>query len=427
MNFRVIGLNHRSAPLGVRERLAFSPEQIAAALGAWQDSTSELEAVLLSTCNRTEFYVASEEETTLPSTERLLRFLLRQKEEPETGFTTASQVFTLDGAEAIEHLFSVAAGLDSMVLGEVQILAQVKAAYQAALEAETVGTLTHALFQKALHTAKEVAAGTELHRHRTSIPSVAVVDFALRIFERLEDKRIAVFGAGDMGRETLVYLVEHGARTMTVSNRRRDRAESLAAEFGGSVVDWNDRSALLVDSDIIVSTTGASEPVVTLRDFRKIEPARGGRPLFVLDLAVPRDFEPSIAGCSGVYLYSIDDLRETCDRNRIQRDREIPKAVKIVSRSAADFVQSVNHRRSGELIRELRQRWSRIRDAEIERLFNKTPDLNEKQRAEIRYAFERLLGKFLHPPLESLRDESRNGVPSKLLDALARLFRLRDD
>lgn len=425
MNLRVVGLNHRSASIDLRECLAFSPEQVAEALAAWQDSTAAHEAVLLSTCNRTEFYVASEGEE-LPETGRILKFLLERKENSNLGPTLASQIFTLDGLEAVEHLFSVASSLDSMVLGEVQILSQVKAAYQAALDAGTIGPLTHGLFQSALKTAKRIASETDLHRHRISIPSVAVVDFALQIFERLSDKRILVFGAGEMGRETLQYLFEHGAKTLTVLNRNREKAESLAREFGGDVADWDDRFERIVDADVIVSTTGASEPVVSKNDFERIESRRNGRTLFVLDLAVPRDFDPEIARFGEVYLYSVDDLREACDRNRRERDREIPKAERIVAQSAKTFLRDMNHRHGGEVIRQLRQRWTKTKDDELERLLNKLPNLDEKSESEIRYAFERLIGKFLHPPMESLRDESENGVPHKLLDALARLFRLRE-
>jgi glutamyl-tRNA reductase len=427
MNLRIVGLNHRSASLELREHLTFSPKQTADALTVWHNTTADTEAVLLSTCNRTEFYVASADNIVLPPTEQLLGFLLQQKESPEKGFTLASQVFTLDGLAAAEHLFSVASGLDSMVLGEVQILAQVKAAYQIALDHETIGPLIHALFQMAFKTAKDIAAETEIHKHRISIPSIAVADFALRIFGRIDDKRILIFGAGEMGRETLRYLVEYGAKSITVLNRHRNRAEHLATEFDGVVADWKNRFEMMVDADIIVSTASVTEPIVTLKDFRNIEPRRFGRTLFVLDLAVPRNFDPAISECSDVHLYSIDDLQEICNKNREERNSEIPKAEKMISQAAKSFVQEMNHRQNGEMIQKLWQRWTQTKDEELHRLFNKLPDLTEKEQTEIRHAFDRLIGKFLHPPLESLRDESKDGVPHKLLDALARLFHLRDN
>jgi glutamyl-tRNA reductase len=427
MNFRIVGLNHRSASLELREHLTFSPKQTAEALAVWRNTATDTEAVLLSTCNRTEFYVASPDNIVLPPTEQLLGFLLQQKENSEKGFTPASQVFTLDGLEAVQHLFSVASGLDSMVLGEVQILAQVKTAYQTALDHETVGPLTHALFQMAFKTAKDIASETEIHKHRISIPSIAVADFAIRIFGRIDDKRILIFGAGEMGRETLSYLVEYGAKSITVLNRHRDRAEHLATEFNGVVADWKNRFEMMIDADIIVSTVSATEPVVTLKDYRNIESCRFGRTLFVLDLAVPRNFEPTICECPDVHLYSIDDLQEICNRNREERNSEIPKAEKMISLAAKGFVQEMNHRQNGEMIQKLWQRWAQTKDAELHRLFNKLPDLTEKEQEEIRHAFDRLIGKFLHPPLALLRDESKDGVPHKLLDALAKLFRLRDN
>jgi glutamyl-tRNA reductase len=420
---RLIGLNHRSAPLEVREQLAFSPTQVAAALNVWQDQTTDLEAVLLSTCNRTEFYVASPDEQ-LPTTEQLLQFLLDQKTSPPTGFTLASQIFTLDDSEAAEHLFAVTSGLDSMVLGEVQILSQVKAAYQLALEADTVGSWIHSLFQTALKTAKRVATETALHEHRISIPSIAVADFARRFFERFEDKKILVFGAGEVGQETLRYLVEYDAKSITVLNRHQERAEALAAQFGGVATDWNNRFALMCEADIVISTTSADEPVVTLADYKAIESKRTSRTLFVLDLAVPRDFEPAIAQCSGVYLYTIDDLQEVCNKHRQERDKEIPKAERIVKQSAAAFMKDMTHRRHGSVIQQLRERWTKTKDAELQRLFNKLPELDEHEHAEIRYAFERLLAKYLHSPLESLRDEPPDGDSHTLVDALKKLFRL---
>jgi len=425
---RVIGLNHRSAPLEVREQLAFSPTQVAVALTEWQDQTTDLEAVLLSTCNRTEFYVATPPNASnigeLPQTEQLLQFLLDQKSSPPMGFTLASQVFTLNDLEAAEHLFAVASGLDSMVLGEVQILSQVKSAYQLALDADTVGTWIHTLFQTALKTAKRVATETALHEHRVSIPSIAVSDFARRIFERFDDKNILVFGAGEMGQETLRYLVEHGAKSITVLNRHRERAETLAEQFGGNVADWQERLELIITADIIISTTSADEPIVTLADYKSIESRRRGRTLFVLDLAVPRDFDPAIAKCSGVYLYSVDDLQEVCNKNRQERDREVPKAEKIVKRSAEAFMKDMSHRRHGAVIQQLREQWTKTKETELLRLFNKLPDLDEQERREIQYAFERLLAKYLHSPLVSLREESPDSEPHKLVDALKKLFRL---
>jgi glutamyl-tRNA reductase len=182
----------------------------------------------------------------------------------------------------------------------------------------------------------------------------------------------------------------------------------------------------LAKADLVVSTTGASEPIVRLDDYLAVEQLRKGKPLFVLDLAVPRDFDPAIGKRDGVFLYAIDDLQEACERNRLSRNRELPKAKKIIKQESDRFLREMRHRATSHVIRQLQTGWSEIKDAELARLFNKMPNLTEAEQAEVRYAFDRLINKLLHPPLESLRDEAKQGVPGMLLDALSRLFRLKD-
>ena len=218
------------------------------------------------------------------------------------------------GDEAVQHLFTVAASLDSMVVGEPQILAQVKQAYQLATEEGSTGPLLHAAFQAALKAAKRVAGETTIQQRRVSIPSVAVADFAQQIFERFDDKHTLVIGAGEMAEETLRYLKDQGARDVTVVNRSPERALELAGRWGGRARPWDDLLAAMAEADLVISTTGAEEPIVTLEQFLTVEPRRHGRPLFILDLAVPRDFDPAIGDRPEVYLYSIDDLREACER-----------------------------------------------------------------------------------------------------------------
>ncbi|MDR2762361.1 MAG: glutamyl-tRNA reductase [Planctomycetaceae bacterium] len=426
MGICVIGLNYKSASIELRERLAFSRLEVQMALRNWSDFFIDSEAVLLSTCNRTEIYISLDSGEP-PALERVIEYLLKQKSSSDIVSDVSiflPHVFMFRDLLAAEHLFSVTSGLDSMLLGEVQISSQVKSAYQIALEAGVVGAVLNRLFQLALKTSKQITNETQLHNHRVSLPSIAVSDFALQIFERLDDKRVLVFGAGEMGRETLQYLREYGAKNITISNRSIDNAERLADEFGGRVGDWRNRFELIIDSDLIVSATSSADYIVTLEDFRRIEFQRGNRALFVLDLAAPRDFDPLIGEISNVYLYSIDDLQETCLRNREGRDREIPKANQIVKRNANDFMSWLNFRQGGEVIRKLREQLDNLKDAEIERLFNKLSDLNEKEKSEIIYSFERFIGKALHLPLSSLKDESQNGEPNKLLTALAHLFRL---
>jgi glutamyl-tRNA reductase len=422
MKLQMVGCSHHNASLAVRERLAFSPDQVADALDQWRASYPLTEAVLLSTCNRVELYTAADDLAAAPSDQQVKQFLA------EFHGLPPHQVFhdlvEQSDEGAVRHLFTVAASLDSMVLGESQILAQVKQAYQLAARQDSIGPITHDVFQRALRVAKRVAAETSINDKRVSIASVAVSGFARNVFERFDDKQILVIGAGETAEEVLVYLREEGARQITVINRTQQTAVKLAQDFGGQTAPWNELDAKLAAADLIVSATGASQPVVTLEHFRRIEPHRYQRPLFILDLAVPRDFEPTIATRLGVYLYSLDDLQEVCRRNRAARDQEMPQALHIVAEETSQFMQELYHRATGPIIRQLRQGWHEVRDDELRRLFNKLPELDERSRQEISQAFERYVNKLLHPPLESLRDESRTGTPHSLLEALKRLFRL---
>jgi glutamyl-tRNA reductase len=255
---------------------------------------------------------------------------------------------------------------------------------------------------------------------------VAVADFARGIFERLDDKETLVIGAGEMAEETLRYLKDEGAHRITVVNRREDRAARLAEAWHGRPLSWGQLDEALCTADLVISTTGAGQPIVSLDEFMEVERRRKGGPLFILDLAVPRDFDPAIAERPDVYLYSVDDLQAACERNRQERDRELPAAMRIIEQETAQFMAELHHRATGPVIQRLKQGWQGPKDEELQRLLNKLPDLDDRAKAEIRYAFDRLVNKLLHPPLESLRDESRHGIPDVLLDALKRLFQLKD-
>jgi glutamyl-tRNA reductase len=422
MTLALVGGTHRTVPLALREKLAFTAAQAAEALARFRDRFPGREGVLLSTCNRVEFYAAGAAE---PLPDEALVSLLAECRGIDAGLLAPLLPGQRD-AEVVRHLFSVAAGLDSMVLGEPQILAQVKQAWTIAQESRTAGPITGELFQGALRAAKRVASETALGRERVSIPSVAVADFASGIFERFDDKRILLIGAGKMAAETLRYLREAGARDVTVVNRTAGRAVELAARLGARPGRFSELVGELVVADLVVSTTGAAEPVVPLALFAQAEPARRGRPLVVLDLAVPRDFDPRIGARTGVWLYSIDDLASACDANRARRRGELPAAQAIVEEETLRFMGDLHHRALAPVIEQLRAGWSETGESELDRLFRRLPQLGADERGEIRQAFERYAAKLLHPPLASLRTESRSGSPHGLLDALKRLFDLRD-
>jgi glutamyl-tRNA reductase len=425
MKLQVVGCSHHSSTVEIRERLAFNPEQVRRALQNLRTLYPETEAVLLSTCNRVELYVASENGERCPTHHDVVSFLAEFH-----GLQASdvfNQLFEHTGEDFVRHLFTVAASLDSMVVGEAQILGQVKQAYELAQTENSVGTLTNAAFQSALRVAKRVASETAIQQRRVSIPSVAVVDFAKQFFERFDDKQVLIIGAGDMAEETVRYLLDEGARHMTLVNRNRERAEALAEKMGGQVMPWEKLTDLLVTADLVVSTTGAMQPIVTVDHYREIEQRRFQRPLFILDLAVPRDFEPTIGNFTGVYLCSVDDLHAACDRNRKEREKEWPRAERIIEEETARFMTDLHHRATGPTIKRLKNLADNMKQEELVRLMNKLgPTFEDKARQEIERSFDRLINKLLHPPLESLRDEASQGQPHGLLEALKRLFRLSD-
>jgi glutamyl-tRNA reductase len=421
----MVGCSHRQSGLAVRERLAFTPTQTADALAAWRIDHAQTEAVLLSTCNRVELYTATAGPESLFDSEAALHHLADFHNVPIED--VRGQVNRLDDEAVVRHLFSVAASLDSMVVGEAQILGQVKQAYELAGRIGSTGPVTHHLFQTAMRVARRVTNETTLHRHRLSIPSVAIADFASRVFERFDDKQVLVIGAGKMAQETLQYLADVGAKHLTILNRDMARARAIADQWRGTPAPWDTLADQLVEADLVISTTGSDRPIVTLERFQnEVSRRRHQRPLFILDLAVPRDFDPAIKEELGVYLFGLDDLAEACERNRAERAKEMPAAEQIVEEETARFVGEVRHRATGPVIARFREGLERSQAAELERLFQRLPELDERSQREIEQFADRLVGKMLHPPLESLRDESQNGSPHGLLEALQRLFQLKD-
>jgi glutamyl-tRNA reductase len=425
MKLQLIGCNHRGGSPVLRERLTIPASRLASTLSNFGDRFPRAEAVVLSTCNRIEIYTATSELATPPSQHDVAAFLAEvQGLDPDEVF---DKVFQRTGQDAIQHLFAVAASLDSMVIGETQIMSQVKQAYELATQHNTTGQFTHAAFQRAMYVAKRVSNETGLHRNRVSIPSVAIRDFARQIFESFAGKSILMVGAGEMAKEALRCLVEDGADTITVINRSRPRAEQLASQFGATAGEWQRLSEYLAEADLVICATGADEAVISQELFDQVAPNRHQRPLFILDLAIPRNVEPSIADALGVYLYAVDDLAEACEANQRLRAKELPKAMKIVEDESTRFMSDIESRATGPIIRRLKEQAHDIRDAEFARLIAKLDDLNADYHSEIENSFRRLVNKLLHPPLESLREDAgQPAPPANLVDALRRLFKLRE-
>lgn len=426
MQWAMVGWSHHRTPVEVRERLAFSQEQIYEALQLFNARYPDTESVLLSTCNRVELYCAARQPEWLPEAEELGKFLTEFHQFPYSE--VKQQLTSLSGEDSIKHLFTVAASLDSMVVGEAQILSQVKSAYEMACEGDSASALMHQVFQRATVVARRVTNETEIHRRRISIPSVAVSEIATEFFERFDDKRILLIGAGEMGTETLRYLIDSGAKTITIVNRSEERAAALAEQFGATVAPWEELYLRVADADLIVSTTGANEPVVRSVEFRSARAKRSSQAVLILDLAVPRDFDSAITDITDVYLFTLDDLQEVCDRNVQARKEQWPKAIQIVEQESKKFLEESAHRGSGSTIKQLREQAEKVKQEELQRLVAKLKSrgLDDGSQKDLEVAFDRLVNKLLHPPLKSLRENANSSQHATLIDALRRLFQLKD-
>lgn len=421
---QVVYCNHQTAALAIREKMAFSAETLQRAYSELRLRFPRAEAVVLSTCNRVEIYTAQELPTDAPSHRALVEFCSEFHQVPIPEFI--EDFLECTGPDAVRHLFQVASSLDSMVLGEPQIVSQVKEAYQLAQAHGACGPLTHSMFQGAIRVSGRVRTETKLVEGRVSIASVAVGEFGKSIFDRFDDKCVLIIGAGEMAEETLRYLETEGVGRIVIVNRSPERAIALAEKFTQAEVQpFASLDHWLGQADVIVSTTGASTPVVDEKRFRAVRDR--SRPVFILDLGAPRDFAPSVADIDdNVFLYDIDDLESTCERNRQARKKEISKALTIIDDETALFMQDVNHRATGPIVKQLRDQWHDISGEELELLRSKLSHLSAEDLEQVERSVGRIVNKLLHPPLKTLRTEAKDGTPHGLLDALKRLFHLQD-
>ncbi len=426
MKLQMIGCSHHDAPVEFREKISFTTEEVGQALRAFRERFPSCEIVLLSTCNRVELYTTAGDDSSVDR-DAVAEFLADQHHlRPDE---VVDQMIYRDGAEAVEHLFTVAASLDSMVVGEAQILSQVKQAYELACNSGSAGPLTHSLFQAANRAAKRVQQETSIHRRRVSVPSVAVGEVATEVFDSLANKRVVLCGAGEMGEETLRYLKQAGAGNICILNRSYERAVALAEAFGCQTGLWDSLEQQVVKADLLIGTTAATEPILDAATFATLHAKRHDRLLLILDLAVPRDFDPIIGDFPSVYLYGIDDLQTACERNRRERQREWPKAKEIIAEETKRFVQALNHRATGPVIQRLREQAQELKEDELQRLVNKLrlDEVDPSAKKEIEKSFDRLINKLLHPPLSSVRDDAAEGHQRGLLEALRHLFKLGDE
>jgi glutamyl-tRNA reductase len=419
-----MGVDHRSAPASIREALAFDGPRCAEGLKAVTETFPGNEAVILSTCNRVELYLAGAADA-VPEADELAGALVAfhgVKAEAASG-----HLVSYHDEGAVGHLFRVAASLESLVLGEGQILGQVRDAYQAACASKTVGPIFHHVFQSALRVGKLVRTQTGMDQGKLSVASVAV-DVAREVFDSFADKTVLVIGAGKMGETTLQHLKNLRPGTILVTNRSAERAEAVAARWGGRSWPFERLGQALVEADLVISTTAANEPIVTLEQYQRVQRARRNRLALILDIAIPRDFDPRIGDLDQVMLYHVDDLRAQAEQNRLRRQKGIDPALAIIERETAACYAMLRHQHdAGHLLRELGDSYDAARRRELDKLFAAQSHLSESDREAIAHAMLRFQNQLLHHPRAAVRSaaaEPQHEHPHAFLDTVRHLFGL---
>jgi glutamyl-tRNA reductase len=426
VNILAIGLNHKTAPVEVRERLAFTGSRLRQALSALaecragQDGVLR-EGVILSTCNRTEIYALAED--AVRGHQYLLRFLSERQGLPAAEFE--SHLYAFQDEKAVAHLFSVAAGIDSMIVGENEILGQVREAYSLASASKAIGPVLARLFRKSITVGKRARTETTIGRDAISI-SYAAVELAKKIFEDLGSCQALVVGAGETSELTLKHLMESGIGEVSVINRTRSKAEAIARQCGGRVLGAGRIVQALCSVDIVISSTAAPHPVIRAQAVEQAMALRQQRPILLVDIAVPRDVEPEVGRIENVYLYDIDDLEKVVEANLERRRREIPKVRAIIHKEQADFMAWFRALEVLPTITSLKGRAEEIRLAELQKALRRLGPLTEQQRAIVEALSLGIVNKLLHPPIVNLKGRA-NGQDARLYAmAIRELFALKD-
>lgn len=412
MSLSLLGVNHNSAPIDVRERLAIPQGGLAEATRSLVRHPGVREGLILSTCNRVELLTEHE------SASDLRRFLSDYFAVPAA--TLDPHLYEYCGQEAVRHLFRVASSLDSMVVGEPQILGQVKESYTVAREVGGVSTTLERLLQSAFTVAKKVRSETEIGSSTVSIASVAA-DLAKQIFGSLKGKQVLLVGAGKMSELAARHLMAQGATSLLVANRTPERAQRLAEQFHGLAVPFADLQQHAPKADIIVTSTGAREHLFNVAKAEIILHKRRGRPVFFIDIAVPRDVDPAVNGVEGAFVYSVDDLQQVAAKNMSARAEEAATAERIVSAEVDRFQQRLQSLDAIPGIISLQRHAEQLRLSELERVSGRLADLTPQQQEAVDALTRSLMNKFLHAPLISMRQSAHEG-DAQTLAVLRRLF-----
>ena len=421
MSLVITGLNHHTSSVALRERLAFREDELPAASFELRKALDNAGVVILSTCNRVEIYGHQAHMDGQELLDGISRFLSEWHKIPMKEFQDA--MYTHFDLEAAGHLFRVAASLDSLVLGEAQILGQVHNAYLIAQTEQVADKVIHQLFQKAFTIAKNVRTQTDIGAGNVSVSSVAV-DLAASIFEELSGKQVMIIGSGEMSELTLKSLVSRGVGRVVVLNRNPDRARAIAAPYGGEAVAFSELEEHLHRADIIISSTSAPAFILHPDQFQRALKRRGNEPVFVIDIAVPRDVEPGVGDLDNVYLYNVDDLEQVVSENLESRRLEAVHGLEIVDQGVEQFERWLRATAAEPTIASLTEECHRIRQQELDKTLVSLPDLDEKTRQEVAYLTERIVKKILASPMAQIKHEIGHHDPGTVLHLVRRMFGL---
>jgi glutamyl-tRNA reductase len=395
MNLFCLGINHRTAPIAIREQLWFSNEEVRAILPQLKEKYFK-ECVLVSTCNRTELYYSLNEQS--QNGESFWKILHEFKKADLQ--VEENHFYSIASLNAVKHLFNVASGIDSMILGDVQILNQIKEAFTIGQEIHSTGIILNRLFNSALHVGKRIRTETEIGEGAVSI-SYAAAELASKIFEDLSKRSALLIGAGETGELTAKHLCGRNLAKLIITNRTRERAESLASQLGGTSVDFSNLLQELHNVDIVISSVNTTEYIISANELHKIFRYRGNRPLFIIDIGVPRNIDPEVNNIDNIFLHDIDTLNHIIDSNLAHRKAEIPKAHTIILDELTQFNNWVNSLQVSPTIQELREQFESIRISEVEKYLH---HFSSDKYEEIEILTKRIINKILHAPMVNLKN-----------------------
>lgn len=419
MQLIVLGLNHKTAPVEIRERFNFSQDKTARVLRRLINNDNINEALLLSTCNRTEIYLVLEDPA---SGIAFIRTLLKHLSGEQYK---AEYFYNLTGVNCVRHLFKVASSLDSLVIGEGQILSQIKNAYHVARSCGMTDILLNTLFNRAIAVGKRVRTETKIAYSSVSVSSAAV-DLAIDVIGDLNDANILILGAGRMSELTARHLIDKGAKTIFVSNRNFEHAQELAEKFNGTAIAYSAFMTQAVSADIIITSTGAPHYVITEEGIREILPKRPNKPLILVDIAVPRDVDPLVGEIDGITLYNIDDLEGVVDMNKNFRSSEAKMAEKIIEEEILSLQERLRYLTMRPVMVQLHEKMNFLRQKILKKTLAKLPELTDKERRLIDIMTQRLEHKFLREPMTAMNSAAGTDAEERYKQMICELFLLND-